>query len=409
MRVCRREESAAVAMKVENGNSTARDDNFVNGWGMEQRSAVSGSDVDRGGRGVSPEMSSQCCEAPPTTDRYHPRDDSPAADHSVVTPIPIRSCRDTSPRPGNKATDRQWAVRRSALAALYYVCVSVGLTVLNKAIFSTYSFAYPLLLVEGQLLVSVLLFYGLGRWRLLTVPRWSWSTARQVLPLTASYLLMLVSGMAGLQGTSLVMYNTLRRTSVGFVMALEYALLGDVPSPAIAACVLFMTLGAAVAGIGDASFALYGYAMILLANLTTSLYIVLVKRVRQRTDLDNFGILFYNCILSLPPVVLLATVRGQHSALWRTDAHYWRGEFVWVFAAACAMGFVINHAIYYNTNTNSPLTQTVSSQAKDVVLLAASAPFDGTRAITDNALGLSVSFAGSFAYSVIKYREARNR
>lgn len=294
---------------------------------------------------------------------------------------------------------------RSIGAMVYYIAVASGLTIVNKSIFSTYKFQHPLVLVEAQLLCTLLLFELLSWCRVLERPLWSLGSLPKLLPLVVSYLLMLMSGMFGLQNTSLVMYNTLRRTTVAFVLILEYLVLRVVPSLPTLCCVAAMTLGAVWAGSKDSAFDIYGYGMIFLANLTSALYIVFVRKVKQTTNWNNTDILYLNSMMTAPLVLGLLLWQGTLGELYRKGLHAYSWGFYVVFAVACQMGFIINHSIYYNTNTNSPLTQTVSAQVKDVILLAASAPFDGTRAIMENIAGIMVSLLGSLAYSVIKYRE----
>jgi solute carrier family 35 protein len=294
---------------------------------------------------------------------------------------------------------------RAISAMVYYISVASGLTIINKSIFSTYRFSHPLVLVEAQLLCTLLLFQALCWCRVLEPPVWSFRALPKLLPLVASYLLMLMSGMFGLKNTSLVMYNTLRRTTVAFVLILEYLVLRVVPSIPTLGCVAAMTVGAVWAGSKDSAFDFYGYGMIFLANMTSALYVVLVRKVKQSTSWNNTDILYLNSMLSAPLVLMLLLWRGELVPLYHKGWQAYPWSFYAVFLVACLMGFIINHSIYYNTNTNSPLTQTVSAQVKDVILLAASAPFDGTSAIIDNLAGILISLLGSVAYSVIKYRE----
>ncbi|BAM81440.1 similar to UDP-sugar transporter [Cyanidioschyzon merolae strain 10D] len=307
----------------------------------------------------------------------------------------------------NGANGGRTSLFRAVLAMAYYITAASGLTILNKSIFSSFGFRYPLVLVEAQLLCTLGLFELLTRCHALQRPTWSFASASKMLPLVGSYLVMLLSGMFGLQNTTLVIYNTLRRTTVAFVLVLEYFILNVFPTLPTLCCVLAMTLGATWAGLVDSTFDLYGYVMIFVANVSSALYVVYARQVKQTSAWSNTDILYLNSLFSAPLVLGFVLWRGELTQLYRMGIGAYPWSFYLIFALACLMGFIINHSIFYNTNTNSPLTQTISAQVKDVILLVASAPFDGTKAISENLVGILISLLGSVAYSIIKYREHR--
>ncbi|EME31454.1 UDP-sugar transporter sqv-7 [Galdieria sulphuraria] len=296
---------------------------------------------------------------------------------------------------------------KSLIAALYYILVSVSLTVFNKSIFQNYDFQETTILVSSQLSITILLLFILQKMEFISTNGFQWDLFVACLPLALSYYLMLVTSMVGLRDTNLVIYNTLRRTTVFFVLILEKVILGKKASWEVVASVIVMLSGTMVAAIFDMSFSIYGYFMVFSANLTTAVYLVLIRYTRDQTKLDNFGILYY-CSLSCLPLFLLTGILD--GSLRRLFMHAPRYEFsFWLFfILACSFGFVINHSIYYNTTTNSALTQNISAQVKDLALLVSSYYFfHPQKSSTWGHIGVATSFVGGLLYVLAKVMEMK--
>mmetsp|Transcript_26542 Transcript_26542/g.103370 ORF Transcript_26542/g.103370 Transcript_26542/m.103370 type:complete len:181 (+) Transcript_26542:569-1111(+) len=111
----------------------------------------------------------------------------------------------------------------------------------------------------------------------------------------------------------------------------------------------------------------------ILANISTSMYVVLIKKSHQDSTIDSLQLLALTSLLSIVPLALLSYLCGE-----MTDgiAYIWEGNgskpFFGTLLASSIMGFVLNHSTYYNTSRNSPLTHTITAQMKDVVLLVIS-------------------------------------
>lgn len=111
------------------------------------------------------------------------------------------------------------------------------------------------------------------------------------------------AGIASMRGVNLAMYTTLRRTSAAFAMLAEYYLEGQTYSRSIMLSVAFMVLGALVAGLHDAEFDLYSYAMVFMANICTSIYLCVVARYGRSSGLNTLGLGTRASVLSMPPCV----------------------------------------------------------------------------------------------------------
>lgn len=67
---------------------------------------------------------------------------------------------------------------------------------------------------------------------------------------------------------------------------------------------------------------------------------------------------------------------------------------------------MINYAVFLNTAINSPLTQTVSGQLKDIlVLIFGILIFRDVKFSFVNTLGVCLSLCGSFIYAFARFKE----
>ncbi|EFJ34914.1 hypothetical protein SELMODRAFT_227486 [Selaginella moellendorffii] len=310
--------------------------------------------------------------------------------------------------------------RRGILAALSYMACAVLLVMFNKAALSTYSFPCANVITLLQIICSICLLYTLRYWNWITfenepleiilgkegstskrllVPM---RTFKRTLPLSFSYLMYMVIGMASLRGVSVPMYTTLRRTTVLFTMAMEYAIMGQRHSREVICSVGVIVFGAFLAGARDFSFDTAGYSLVVISNVTTAIYLAVIARLGKVTGLNSFGLMWCNSLVCLPILLVWTWLTGElHSA---TDfpALYEHG-FQAVLVLSCILAFIFNYTIFLNTSLNSPLTQTMCGNIKDLGtiflgwLLFGGLPFDWL-----NVLGQALGFLGSGFYAYCK-------
>mmetsp|Transcript_25086 Transcript_25086/g.70271 ORF Transcript_25086/g.70271 Transcript_25086/m.70271 type:complete len:324 (+) Transcript_25086:102-1073(+) len=288
-------------------------------------------------------------------------------------------------------------------AVVYYMTCAILLTILNKILFAVFGFADPLLLAFAQLVSTGIILFVTHALDLISLPAIRAQHVRAVFPLSLLYMGMLASGLAALRLTDLVMYNSLRRTGVVLVLVCQYFVLGTVPSRQVFVAVGLIAGGTLVAAANDLSFNMGGYMWALLCNMSTALYIVLIKWVKERTSLSAYGILFYNTFLCLPFCAVALAVMGYQETFWERPLTFWMS-----FSASSVMGFFINHSIFYNTAMNSPLTQSVAGQMKGFILLVCSFGFD-YKFDPLNFVGVLSSFAGSMVYAHGRVTEVRRK
>ncbi|KAJ7525445.1 hypothetical protein O6H91_17G051500 [Diphasiastrum complanatum] len=311
-------------------------------------------------------------------------------------------------RKGDKMT------RRGMLAALSYMACAVLLVMFNKAALSVYKFPCANVITLLQVICSSALLYFLRSWNFITftvevadspgkgfVPL---RTIRRTLPLSISYLLYMVAGMASIRGVNVPMYTTLRRTTVFFTMVMEYTIAGKKHSPAIVCSVGVIVVGALIAGARDFSFDLQGYSLVIVSNITTAVYLAVIARIGKATSLNSFGLMWCNGVICGPLLCLWTWLSGELGVALYFPALYLPG-FQVVLLLSCMLAFCLNYTIFLNTSLNSALTQTMCGNLKDFGtvffgwLWFGGLPFDWL-----NVFGQFLGFFGSGVYAYCRLK-----
>lgn len=308
-------------------------------------------------------------------------------------------------------------------AALLYMIVSILLIYFNKAAFSLYDFRCPNLLTLSQNVSSLLFLYLTKQYYSLKGQKspmfyhdFSMTNFKKMLPLALSFLAYMILGMYAMKAVNIPMYTTLRRTTVVFVMILEYMLLSSAvgssfkpPSVTIQCSIAIMCTGAFIAGYRDLNFDFFSYFIVMCYNVFTGLYLVLInklssseKMVPSTTRLDKFDFMFYNNLISIPLLCVVLLYTNESASLMTSPYSSHFGFWLSLFMSS-TLAFVLNYSIFWNTAVNSALTQTVSGQAKDViVVILGFLSFSDAVVEFWNIFGISLGFLGSLLYAFNK-------
>eukprot|EP00899_Mesostigma_viride_P024365 jgi/Mesvir1/5112/Mv15271-RA.1 len=333
----------------------------------------------------------------------------------TLLPGPARS---PSPRPRHKLG--------LAVAVAYMLC-AVLLVLFNKSALSGYNFKH---LAVSNCLLAFLNRLGVisfsdakklppsGKKENLPLfpPR---SVYLDASPLAATYLLYMIFGMLALKAVDIPMYTTLRRTTVAFTMAAEFLVSGKLHTKGVVLSVAIMVAGALFAGIHDLAFSMVGYLTVMASNCTTALYLVAIARVGKRLGMSTFGLMWMNGIICGPVLLMWIILSGEMSRVWQDEAMS-KGPFQAsrllllclyppcvslkvILLLSSLLAFCLNYAMFLNTSINSPLTQTVCGNLKDIGAVLLGIVFlGGTPFNSYNVMGILLGFSGSIAYAYCK-------
>lgn len=295
------------------------------------------------------------------------------------------------------------------LAALYYIATSVSLTLFNKLLFARFPASDPPFLLLSQSLTTVAILSAMrlvGKFSPPSLRSWTAVSIRTYAPLYVSNLAMLLTSLIALKFTSLLMYNTLRRTSMIFVVAIHCGMHRVRPTSYTVAATAFVTIGALLASSSDLAYDPLGYALAFTANISTAIYLVLLRPVRDKLQLSNLQLLYVNALANIPVLAIIILAMPPKDGVLALFSNL---TFSILFLCSCSFAVVINHAIFVNTTTNDAIAQSISSQLKDVVLLITSIAFvdDPKQRAAGNLQGVFVGFLGSLVYGVGKLVDKR--
>jgi len=165
--------------------------------------------------------------------------------------------------------------------------------------------------------------------------------------------------------------------------------------------VAIMTAGAVLAAANDLNVTFIGVLYVFMNNVCSAAQGVYVKRCLPH--LGQYGVLFYNALLALPPTLLLALVMGgaeqtRAFPLWTE----WR--FVAAFTVSCLMGAVLQYSVVLCVHHNSALTASIMGSVKNVSVTYVGMFVGGDYIFTVlNFVGINVSVLGTLIYMWLNF------
>ncbi|VDM96344.1 unnamed protein product [Thelazia callipaeda] len=284
-------------------------------------------------------------------------------------------------------------VLRIGSAVAYAVC-SVLIVFVNKILLSNLKFPSFLVAGLGQMIATVIILWFASRLGVVTIPPFNSSIPKKILPLPFLYVLNLISGLGGTQRISLPMFTVLRRFSILMTMVMEYIILGVKAPCAVKFSVGLMILGSVIAALFDLSFDTLGYLMILINDICTAANGVYVKKKLNDKELGKYGLLYYNALFMVLPVIILYVSAGKMSAL-----------VVVSLLISFVCGFLLNYSIVLCTHHNSALTTSCIGPIKNLIVTYVGMFSSGDYFFEwNNFAGINISVIGSLIYTYVTFR-----
>ncbi|CAD7697956.1 unnamed protein product [Ostreobium quekettii] len=280
-----------------------------------------------------------------------------------------------------------------ASAAVYYAVASFSVMFVNKALFTSLGFQYPIAVAFLQMSFMAPICY------LVAKPNLSWKIAAGIGPLAIVNVLNVVAGLIGTGGLNVPMFIVLRRFTLLLTLGFERWLYKKKHTTTTQVTVAIMMSGALIAATTDLHMNIKGYLAVFINDIFTALYLVLIKNMKAAKELSTTGLLFYNSSLCLPLLAVAVVVSGELSTL-RAYPRLGDTVFKVVLALSTGLGLSVNHSQFLCTRLNEPIMTTVAGQMKNIV-----STIVGTFAFGDftfdfaNAAGVVVSMIGAVWYA----------
>jgi len=114
---------------------------------------------------------------------------------------------------------------KGLLCSVFYVSISI--TLFNKMVLSGYKFQYPNVMTLCQQKKKKKMLFTMRALGLAQFPGFDYQTAQQVLPLTLSFLGMVLTGLTSLGHLTVPMFDALRRSTTLITLLGQWYFLGQ--------------------------------------------------------------------------------------------------------------------------------------------------------------------------------------
>ncbi|KAK9820437.1 hypothetical protein WJX72_010350 [[Myrmecia] bisecta] len=237
------------------------------------------------------------------------------------------------------------------------------MVLLNKAALSSFSFHSPTCLLFFQCLVCVILVktaHLLGHIRL---EPFSVKIVKVWFPVNLIFVGMIWTSFFALKLLGVPMATVLKNLTNLFVIAGDYLFYGKTYGTAVWLTLLLMGISAVCGAFTDLAFNLEGYIWQLINCLFTAAYSLYLRGVMDKvvpltvnkTKLDEFSMVFYNNLLSLPLIFGLIIIYGEQNTIMNEPA-LWNPYFQFAALISALVGFCISFASLWFLSTTTPTT-----------------------------------------------------
>lgn len=287
-------------------------------------------------------------------------------------------------------------------SALFFGVVSFVLTVVNKDVLTTWHFESVLIITIGQLATTIIVLFFGKLINVISFPNFNRNLPKEIMPLPLFHLGNMVSGLGGTQAMTLPMFTALRQFSVLMTMLFEFKVLGVKPSLMIQLSVWCMVGGAVVAAMDDLTFTVVGYSYVMFNNIMTAAYGVYIKQKLETTAIGKNGVMFYNSLLMIIPVIAVAWLTGDFCKAYKYK-HWTNVWFLVQFISSCSMGFVLTYSLFLCMQYNSALTAAMVGVCKNILIsyLGMLGIGGDYKFSLVNYIGINISILGSIFYNYL--------
>lgn len=137
----------------------------------------------------------------------------------------------------------------SFFAAFLYGSCSVSIAFVNKLLMTTYKFDFPVFIMAGQMLFTILILELLSIVRVISMPRYTLERGRMFAAPALFYGINSVFALSALSHMNIALYGVLKRCVPLVTMSLSAVILKKGwPSKMTIASVVALTLGCIIAG-----------------------------------------------------------------------------------------------------------------------------------------------------------------
>ncbi|KAE9550103.1 hypothetical protein FO519_006678, partial [Halicephalobus sp. NKZ332] len=156
----------------------------------------------------------------------------------------------------------------------------------------------------------------------------------------------------------------------------------------------------------DLAFDAYGYVLITIYNICTSANGVYMKKTLQEEELGRWGLLYYNPLFTLGPLLLIVFFTND---TYQVQEYISEEKFtptvISCLIFVCLCGFFLNYCHITCTYYNSALTTIYATSIKNLFITYVGMVFSKDYIFTwANFIGVNISVIGSILYIYVAFR-----
>ena len=295
----------------------------------------------------------------------------------------------------------------------YMIC-SILLNLINRVIYHTYNFQFNFFFMFCQQFVCLILFARVGSKNETFKSQSGEISFRDFLKFKYDYLLFgfvfILNILSSFYGNQLVinvtMFVTLRKLVLVMLFFVDFFFGKKKITPLIIACIILMTIGTLLIGSDDFTADYLGYAVVIINNSLTIVYIKLTEGFKKKTKASNLKLLIYNSYLANPILIIAMFISGEYKRVGNFffgDVPPFEGSyfsFLFVLVISCVMCLILNSSFFISNEKNSSLFTQLLANSKDIFLSLLSYFFLKNNKFTVKmVIGLIISTVGAFLAS----------
>jgi len=288
-----------------------------------------------------------------------------------------------------------------AFSCLAYSFCSCSMVLLNKALASSFGANFDVLIVLFQNIVSVVLVELMRHGSLVDSYSWDTKIAIQWLPVNIAFCFMLFSGFMSLKYNNVPMVTIFKNLTNIFIVFGDWYFHGEKVNTLIFTSFLIMLGGAILAARNDLQFNLLGYGWMAANCLSTAGYVLYMRKATKSVKLSRWAMVFYNNILSVPSMLLLATLRGE-MILVQSNKAIFTPVFMFMNMFTALVGFFLNFSSLWCVGATSATTYAILGSLNKIPITVLGYFLFAFPITFEGGLYMAISMFRGFLYSYAK-------
>jgi GDP-mannose transporter len=296
-------------------------------------------------------------------------------------------------------------------AGASYCCASMSMVLLNKMALSSFNFTSANALLTFQCLVCVSLVKICEYMGYVKVEPFNPRVVRLWLPVNAIFVGMIATSFWALQSLNVAMLTVLKNLTNLFTIGGDYFFYGRSYGTAIWACMGLMLLSALCGAFTDLTFNATGYFWQLVNCAFTAAYSLYMRGAMDRVatvtsdgkKLNEFSLVYYNNLLSLPFLAAMMIFTGELHSVWR-EPDLNNPSFLLVALFSGLIGFGISFTSLWFISTTTPTIYSLVGSLNKVPLAFIGLFLFAAPWSVQNLASISVGLAAGVVFAVAKSR-----